>query len=52
LNAYSGAFFGVGGGVNVAALHHPDYDFPDDIILPAVTLAVNVLQRALDEASS
>ncbi|MEC5165444.1 amidohydrolase [Flavobacterium sp. PL11] len=29
---YSGAMFGLGAGLNTAALHNPDYDFPDEII--------------------
>jgi amidohydrolase len=29
---YPGAFFGLGAGENHAALHNPDYDFPDELI--------------------
>ena len=29
---YKGAFFGLGSGENQPELHHPDYNFPDDII--------------------
>lgn len=29
---YRGAFFGLGSGENQPELHHPSYDFPDDII--------------------
>ena len=29
---FSGAMFGLGAGRNTAALHHPEYDFPDDLI--------------------
>ncbi|HBG69844.1 MAG: hypothetical protein A2W93_00500 [Bacteroidetes bacterium GWF2_43_63] len=31
-NEYPGAFFGLGAGTNVPALHNPDYDFPDELI--------------------
>lgn len=29
---YGGALFGLGSGENQPSLHHPDFDFPDDII--------------------
>ena len=29
---YAGAFFGIGSGVDCPELHHPAYDFPDEII--------------------
>ena len=32
---YRGAFFGMGAGEECHELHHPDYDFPDDLIEPA-----------------
>ena len=35
---YSGAMFGLGAGINTAALHNPDYDFPDDIIITGVKM--------------
>lgn len=35
---YSGAMFGLGSGENTPALHNPDYDFPDEIIVTGVTL--------------
>jgi amidohydrolase len=31
-------FFGLGAGINQPPLHHPDYDFPDELIEPAVKL--------------
>lgn len=31
-NLYPGALFGIGAGINQLPLHHPQYDFPDDII--------------------
>lgn len=35
---FKGAMFGIGSGENHAELHHPDYDFPDDLIEPAAQL--------------
>lgn len=32
---FPGAMFGIGSGEHHVELHHPDYDFPDDLILPA-----------------
>ena len=32
LTEFRGAFFGIGSGKDQPELHHPDYDFPDDII--------------------
>ncbi|MCR4829480.1 MAG: M20/M25/M40 family metallo-hydrolase [Bacteroidales bacterium] len=32
---YEGAFFGIGSGENHLELHHPDYEFPDELIAPA-----------------
>ena len=35
---WPGAMFGIGSGENQPELHHPDYDFPDDLIEPAAQL--------------
>ena len=35
---YPGAMFGLGSGINTAALHNPDYDFPDEIIATGVAI--------------
>ncbi len=35
---FNGAMFGIGSGEKHAELHHPDYDFPDEIIEPAAQL--------------
>lgn len=32
LNEFSGAFFGLGSGINQPKLHNPDYNFPDELI--------------------
>lgn len=44
---YKGAFFGLGAGENTAALHHPDYDFPDKLIKPGVELYISLLNELL-----
>jgi amidohydrolase len=36
-------FFGLGAGESQPALHHPDYDFPDELIKPAVNLWNNLI---------
>lgn len=40
---FSGAFFGMGSGENCPELHHPDYDFPDDIIERAASFMEKLL---------
>jgi amidohydrolase len=35
---FPGAMFGIGSGEQHAELHHPDYDFPDELIEPAAQL--------------
>ena len=42
---FPGAMFGIGSGEHHPELHHPSYDFPDDIIEPAARL---FLQLALN----
>ncbi len=40
---FPGAMFGIGAGEHHAELHHPDYDFPDDLILPAAQVFFRIL---------
>lgn len=40
---YPGALFGIGAGENHVELHHPDYDFPDALIMPAAQTCYNIL---------
>jgi len=44
---FKGAMFGMGAGINSAALHNPDYDFPDDIIENAIKAYKNILNVVL-----
>lgn len=47
LMQYSGALFGIGSGTNHIELHHPDYDFPDDIIESTAQLFFSMVQAPL-----
>ena len=40
-----GAMFGLGSGLQLPALHHPDYDFPDELIETGLKMFWGVLQR-------
>ena len=40
-------FFGLGAGIDHAPLHHPDYDFPDELIDPAVNLWMCLIDPTL-----
>lgn len=40
-----GAMFGLGSGSNTAALHNPDYDFPDDLIPTGVNLFYSSIEE-------
>lgn len=52
LLCYPGAFFGIGAGEEHHELHHPQYDFPDEIINPTakifVALATETANRKQD----
>jgi amidohydrolase len=41
---FKGAMFGLGSGEEHAELHHPDYDFPDDLIEPAAQLFFRLIE--------
>ncbi|MFP4459769.1 MAG: amidohydrolase [Candidatus Zixiibacteriota bacterium] len=42
---YPGVFFGIGSGIDHAKLHNPDYDFPDDIIVPSIMLFERIISK-------
>lgn len=46
LRRYPGLFFGIGAGVEHLELHHPDYDFPDQLIEPAARLFLLLASNA------
>lgn len=45
---FPGALFGSGSGENSAALHNPDYDFPDEMIPVGVAMFHQISQQILD----
>ena len=42
---YKGCMFGIGSGENHPALHNPDYDFPDEILILGVNMFYNIIQH-------
>ncbi len=40
-----GALIGLGSGENQPALHNPDFDFPDDLIVPGIKLLAKLYQN-------
>lgn len=42
---FPGALLGLGAGMDTAPLHHPDYDFPDELLTPGSHLLRAVLQE-------
>ncbi len=45
-HAYPGALFGLGAGKDQPALHHPTYDFPDELIQYGVDMWLEILRQA------
>lgn len=45
LQCYDGMMFGVGAGENTPELHHPDYDFPDEIIESTAQLFLKIVSH-------
>lgn len=45
---FPGAMFGLGSGENTAALHNPDYDFPDEIIKTGVSIFYQISKQITD----
>lgn len=42
---FNGAMFGLGAGKETPALHNPDYDFPDEIILLGIDMFHSILKQ-------
>lgn len=42
--AYQGAMFGLGAGVDTPALHNPDYDFPDELIQTGASMFLKIIE--------
>ncbi len=45
---YPAAMFGIGAGVNSPALHHQDYDFPDEIIETGIGMFCGLIEQILE----
>lgn len=45
---FKGAMFGLGSGENAAALHNPDYDFPDEILQTGVSIFYQITKEILN----
>lgn len=44
---YKGCMFGIGSGLNMPALHNPDYDFPDELLKTGVALFNEIINKTL-----
>lgn len=47
LQVFPGAMFGIGSGKKQPELHHPDYNFPDALILPAAQTLLHLLNNPI-----
>lgn len=45
LSKYPGALFGIGAGKRHPGLHHPDYDFPDELIPAGISIFTGLIQK-------
>lgn len=46
---FKGAMFGLGSGINQPALHNPDYDFPDELIVIGSDIFEQIARNFLNE---
>jgi len=46
---YKAAMFGIGAGIDSPALHHPDYDFPDELIETGLSMFKSIISKALKQ---
>jgi amidohydrolase len=44
---FKGAMFGIGAGTGHPELHHPDYDFPDEIIVTGTKMFYSIIKKVL-----
>ena len=47
-NLSAGAIFGLGSGNNTAALHNPEFDFPDELIITGVRMFKGIYEEILN----
>ncbi len=45
---FNGAMFGIGAGTGQPELHHPDYDFPDEIIVTGTKMFYSIIKKVLN----
>lgn len=45
---FKGCLFGLGSGINQPALHHPDYDFPDELIPYGIQIFKEIIHQKLN----
>ena len=45
---FNGALFGIGSGTDHPALHNPDYDFPDEIIITGTKMFYSIIKNVLE----
>lgn len=50
-DVYTGAMFGLGAGEDHAALHHPTYDFPDELIGTGIAMFEEIMRQIPDSMS-
>ncbi|MFZ6052018.1 amidohydrolase [Halocola ammonii] len=43
---FPGAMFGLGAGEDCPSLHHPEYDFPDNVLMDGVNMFYSIVQLA------
>lgn len=48
-NRIKGAMFGIGSGEDCKPLHHPAYDFPDEILENAINMFITIQQKAQEK---
>ncbi|MFC2150067.1 amidohydrolase [Calditrichota bacterium] len=47
-NSFKSCLFGLGAGIDHPALHNPNYDFPDDLIVTGTNLLIEIVKHALN----
>lgn len=51
-NRHTGAIFGLGAGEDHPALHHPKYDFPDELIEPGIKMFAEIIRRVTEASKT
>lgn len=46
---FKGGFFGLGAGEQIPALHNPDYDFPDELIVPGIAMFRQLIMLTIEK---